>query len=202
MNYMNIWNHLKYANVNIGELLQIIPNFLIPYNFHLCERIKTPSPQTTHSAEHPHCILTEPCTTTLPSALGPSGSTSYYSPSIILNKPLPCWYQTVLFSLFSGSLDFDALKVIFTTFQSPPPWAITNSRSAAPQKHWAMLSIITPTKSSRSRKATKGTVYLHAGKCFPSRKRCQYREKHTDFIKGEGKDADLKNQTDILRIPY
>lgn len=56
---------------------------------------------------------------------------------------------------------------------------------------------------NRGRKATKGTVYLlHAGKCFPSVKRCQYTEKHIDFIKGKGRDADLRNQTDILHIPY
>lgn len=114
---MNIWNHLKHANVNIWELLQIIPNFLIPYAFHLCERINSPSPKTTHLAEHPQHSLAEPCTTALHSAMGSSGSTLYCSPSVILNKPLPCWYQPVLFSLSSGS--FDAFKIIFTTFQSP-----------------------------------------------------------------------------------
>lgn len=56
--------------------------------------------------------------------------------------------------------------------------------------------------TGRGRKATKGIVYRLTWKCFPSEKRCWHTEKHTDFIQGKGRDANLKNQTDIFHIPY
>lgn len=116
MNEINIWNHLKHANLNIRELLQIFPNFLIPYTFHLCERINSPSPKITHLAEHPqHSLTLHHCS---PLSCGSQWSTLYCSPSAILNKPVPWWYQPVLFSL-SSAPSFDAFKVIFIIFQSP-----------------------------------------------------------------------------------
>lgn len=78
----------------------MIPNFLIPYTFPHVKGLTVPVPRSLIQQS----ILMEPCTIALHSAVGPSGSTLYCSPPVILNKPFPCWYQPVSFSLFSGSL--------------------------------------------------------------------------------------------------